>query len=177
MTTENEKLTHYELGPGAIFIAPGDVPKGEAAKSKYFAGHTDGGVCVNFRENVYPIRDMSGETVCEIHCGARVEVKGKLASVSPSALALLFGARRASDGSFTVCGEPQLRSVGVSVVCPICGSDDEFLLYRRASAQGGSIKLDAAGEDRVEFSIVSERDFGRSAATFSLCPSSERRGA
>ena len=178
MTKETEKITHFELLPGAIFIAPGDAPKDEATDARYYVGTTVGGVEIAIKENIFPIRDMSGNTVCEIRSGARLEVRGKLASLTPAALMRLFGARRVADGEFEIAASPSARSYGVSIVCPICGSEETFALYLRASTDGKStLKLSGVGQDMFEFSLVSECDFGKRAARVSVGRAVERQGA
>ena len=178
LTTGNEKLTRYELLPGEVYIAPGDVPKDEATRTEYYAGPTVGGIEIAVHENVYPVRDRNGDTVCELHSGARLEVKGKLASVTPAAIERLFGAKRGADGNYEIVAAPDARTVGLSVICPIRGESDAFTMYMRASGVKGTAKLDGAGRDVIEFSLTSERDFGRRAAKMSLRPAAlERRDA
>ena len=159
MTNQAEKITRYELLPGAVFIAPGDVPKDEAASDRYYVGTTVGGIEISLRENSHPIRDLRGETVCELRSGGRLEIKGKLAGISPAAIERLFAP--ALEGS------PNAASVVVSVVCPIRGESEAFAIYMKASG-ASALKLSGVGQDAVEFSLVSERDFGKGRAKMSL---------
>ena len=93
-TTDN--ATSVQLMSGTLFIAPDGVSNDEVVSDKYRAGATAGKVEIRVRENVHTVRDMDGNKVCDIHFGARLEVKGRLASITPEATVLLLGARRAA---------------------------------------------------------------------------------
>lgn len=176
MTTDN--ITRAELGPAFIYIAPGGLTEEETVNDKYFAGPTVGAVEICIRENVHNVRDMYGHTVCDIHYGGRLEVSGKLASVSPRVLALLFGACDAGAGRAGISEEPAVRRLSVCVVSPIRGGGETFTLFlRAATTAGSSLSLNASGRDTIDFTVTSEKNYGNTCALLSLGRREEAVGA
>ncbi len=167
MTTDN--ITRAELFPAYLYIAPEGLEEDETVDEKYFAAPTVGPVDICIRENAHNVRDMFGNTVCDIYYGARLEIKGRLASVSPRALAQIFGAK---DNGATKLEIPQIsakRRFSVCVLSPLGGDGKAFSLFlRAASASAGKLSLNASDRDTVEFTITSEKSYGKGSAQLSF---------
>ena len=165
-TTDN--FTSIELLPGRLYIAPDGVDAGDVISDEYFAGATKGKIEITVRENVREIRDLDGVKVCDVRFGARMELRGVLASVTPSAMETLIGARRTSHGLCEVSEAPSVRRMTVCLVCPICGENDDFKLLMRTAVGGGAkLTLDPTGANGISFSVVSENRLGKTCA--SIC--------
>ena len=164
-----DKVTRAQLLPGKLFIAPEGVAESDVVSDEYFAGPTKGKVEVSVSEDVREIRDLDGVKVCDVRFGGRLEIKGKLAAVTPSALSTLLGAKRTAVGHYKVSEEPRVRRMTVCLVCPICGENEDFkLMLRAAEGEGGKLTLDPTGEDGVSFTVVSENRFGKTSASLSF---------
>lgn len=176
MTTDN--LTRAELFPAYLYIAPGGLSEEETVNEKYYAGPTVGAIEICIRENIHNVHDMYGHTVCDIHYGGRLEIRGKLASVSPRALALILGAKDAGNGHLKISEAPSVRRLSVCVVSPIRGDSGTFSLFLRTATDSGSrLSLNSAERDAIDFTITSENNYGRTSALLSLGSFTEVVGA
>lgn len=176
MTTDN--ITRAELFPAYLYIAPEGTGEDDTVNERYFAGPTAGPVDVCIRENVHNVRDMFGNTVCDIHYGGRLEIKGHLASVSPQSLALLFGAKDNGTGRLEIPESGARRRFSVCVVSPLGTDQKAFSLFlRTASASSPKLSLNLPESDTVEFTITSENSYGRSSASLSFAPRTQAVGA
>lgn len=154
--------------PGKLYIAPDGVAEDEVTSDKYYAGATKGKIEISVREDVREVRDLDGIKICDIRFGARLEIKGRLAAVSPTALSLLLGAKRNGYGAYAISNESAVRRMTVCLVCPVYGENEDFTLFLRAAArENGKLTLDPTGEDGVAFCVVSESKHGKTSA--SLC--------
>ena len=165
----NENITSVRLLPGRLYIAPEGVAEDDVTSDEYYAGATKGKLELSVRENVREIRDIDGTKVCDIRFGGRMELRGTLASVTPSALAALIGAKRTAHGRYEVSEKPAVRRMTVCLVCPVCGEPEDFTLLMRAAVRdGGKLTLDPCGSDGVSFTVVSENSFGKTSASLSF---------
>ena len=161
-----DNTTKTELLPGRLFIAPEGVPEEDVTSDEYYAGPTKGKVELSVREDVREIRDVDGVKVCDIRFGARMELRGVLASVTPSAMETLLGARRTAHGRYEVGSKPAVRRMTVCLVCPIYGGCDDFKLFLRAAVRDtAKLTLDPTGADGIAFSVTSENRHGKTSAT------------
>lgn len=176
MTTDN--ITRAELFPAYLYIAPEGTGEDDTVNKKYFAGPTKGPLDISIRENVHNVRDMFGNTVCDIRYGGRLEIKGRLASVSPRTLALLFGAKDDGHARLEI---PDIGTAGrfsVCVVSPLGADEKAFSLFlRTASVCTPRLILNSPDCDTVEFTVASENSYGRTSATLSFAPCREEVGA
>lgn len=176
MTTDN--ITRAELFPAYLYIAPEGTDEDATVNEKYFAGPTVGPVDICIRENIHNVRDMFGNTVCDIRYGGRLEIKGRLASVSPRMLSLLFGAETDGVGKLDIQTLGALRRFSVCVVGPTGFGTEAFSLFlRTASASAPKLSFNATERDTVEFTVTSENSYGRSSAQLSFAPCTRAVGA
>lgn len=155
--------------PGKLYLAPEGTPKEAVIREENCVGATSGKVELTVRENVYEVRDADGNKVCDLRYGARMEIKGRLASLSGAAIEALGGASRGAYGRYEVGEAPTARRFTLCLVCPIHGANEDFTLYLGAAARGQSkICFDWSGGDGVDFSVVSESRYGNTSATLTF---------
>ena len=152
--------------PGKLYIAPDGVAGDDVTSDEYYAGATKGKLEISVREDVREIRDLDGVKVCDIRFGGRMEIKGKLAGITPSALSTLLGAKRAAYGAYEVSEAPSVSRMTVCLVCPVYGETGDFtLLLRTAVRNGGKLTIDPTGSDGIDFCVVSENRHGKTSAS------------
>lgn len=176
MTTDN--TTRAELFPAYLYIAPEGTSEDETVNKKYFAGPTAGPVDICIRENIHTVRDMFGNTVCDIRYGGRLEIRGRLASASPRLLALLFGAEGNGAAKYEIPGHGARRRFSVCVVSPFGDDGKAFSLFlRAATSTAPKLSLNMPERDTVEFTVTGENSYGRSLAQLSFAPCTQAVGA
>ncbi len=154
------ETTTYTLGAARLYIAPAEVPEGEATSLKYYAGPTSGGVRLTYTPRLHEVKNWAGDTVTSIRYGEKITLTGKLSRLYPRVLAAATGSVY-TDGTVYPGKSRRLARVRVVLLCDIpdeAGGGEAVFSFLAAAASPAAVHLLPTKDGGWDFSLTAQTD-------------------
>lgn len=146
--SSNSDHSAFILGSCEVYAAPCEIGKDEIYSEKYFAGVSDGGCKLVYECMTHEIKDESGKLIGVLRSGEQLRISGKLAEISPSAVALMTGGVVSFDGT-------RADSVNILITSRVSDGTNLAVFAKCAVSKKGEMIFDCERGGGITFELIS----------------------